>query len=232
MVVGRLTPSSRGRGKLSAQAITNSRARCDTSEIPLATHIVEMAPTSKPKTGSSKGPNKRSGGSKTPSKSGPSFKAKKPGSKPASKPSQLKTKSSTPSVKKKPPHMRYTEKELKVPQLNGILPAGVQKRPNAKKGKVFCDDKDQMNAILAIVMAEKEGNIESRMMRARQLEEIREARRLEAEKRAEGHKDKFEERKQEIKEKKKARRNGTAAVPEDAAEEKGSKKPRKRVAFG
>lgn len=38
-----------------------------------------------------------------------------------------------------------------------------------------------MMTILAIVNAEKEGQIESKMMKARQMEEIREARRKEAE---------------------------------------------------
>ena len=38
-----------------------------------------------------------------------------------------------------------------------------------------------MNTILAIVQAEKEGQIESKMMKARQLEEIRQAREKESE---------------------------------------------------
>ncbi|TKA77056.1 hypothetical protein B0A55_04405 [Friedmanniomyces simplex] len=182
------------------------------------------------KGGSSKPSNKRPS---KPSKTGSSFKAKKPSSKPAAKPTQQKTKSSAQSLKKKPPHMRYTEKELKVPQLNGIRPTGIQKRPNAKKGKKFVDDKDQMNAILALVMAEKEGNIESKMMRARQLEEVREARKLEAEKRVEGKKVGFEERKQDIKDKKrKGRRSETEGVPDEGEQKAPSKKPRKRVSFG
>lgn len=39
-----------------------------------------------------------------------------------------------------------------------------------------------MNTILAMVQADKEGEIESKMIRARQMEEIREARRVESEK--------------------------------------------------
>lgn len=42
--------------------------------------------------------------------------------------------------------------------------------------------------ILAIVNADKEGQIESKMMKARQMEEIREARRKEAEARQEQRK--------------------------------------------
>lgn len=45
--------------------------------------------------------------------------------------------------------------------------------------------------ILAIVNAEKEGQIESKMIKARQMEEIREAKRKEAEARAEKKKSKF-----------------------------------------
>lgn len=46
-------------------------------------------------------------------------------------------------------------------------------------------------AILNMVNAEKEGQIESKLMRARQLEEIREAKRKEAEARAEQKKSKL-----------------------------------------
>lgn len=185
----------------------------------------------KVKTGSAKSQNKRSTKSV---KSGSSSKGKKASSiKTAAKPTQQKTKSAATSTKKKPPHMRYTEKELKVPQLNGIRPTGIQKPPNAKKGKNFVDDKDQMNAILAMVMAEKEGNIESKMMRARQLEEVREARRVEAEKRVESKKAGLEERKQDIKDKKRKRgRNDAGGAREDAEEKAPAKKPKKRVSFG
>jgi 60S ribosomal subunit assembly/export protein LOC1 len=48
-----------------------------------------------------------------------------------------------------------------------------------------------MMTILAIVSAEKEGQIESKMIKARQMEEIREAKKKEAEARAEKRKSKF-----------------------------------------
>lgn len=193
----------------------------------------------KAKTAGTKGPGKRSTGS---SKSSSSSQAKKASStKSAAKPTQQKTKSAAGVTKKKPPHLRYSETELGVPQLNGIRPTGVQKRPNAKKGKTFVDDKDGMNAILAMVMAEKEGNIESKMMRARQLEEVREARRHEAEKRAESKKEGLEERKREIKDNRRKKRhtesdaaapaNGTAKK-DDEQQGKAARKPKKRVSFG
>ena len=184
------------------------------------------------KNGAAKGNNKRS---TKPSKFGSSSKTKTSSSlKSAAK--QHKPKPATASTKKKkPPHLRYSEKELKVPQLNGIRPSGVQKLPNKKKGKHFVDDGDGMRTILAMVMAEKEGNIESKMMRARQMEEIREARRVEAEKRVEGKKAGFEERKEEIKQSKKRQRrpdSGTTPDEQPRKDFKVSKKPRKRVSFG
>lgn len=79
----------------------------------------------------------------------------------------------------------YTEKELDIPQLNGIVPAGIAKPKGQKKGKVFVDDPASMMAIMSMVNANKDKDVESRIMRARQLEEVREAKRKEAESRAE-----------------------------------------------
>lgn len=53
-------------------------------------------------------------------------------------PKQQKTKSAPGPVKKKP--RIYTEKELGIPKLNMITPAGVQLPKGKKKGKVFVDD--------------------------------------------------------------------------------------------
>ena len=50
---------------------------------------------------------------------------------------------------------------------------------------------ESMMTILAIVSADKEGQIESKMMKSRQMEEIREARRKEAEARQEQRKSKL-----------------------------------------
>ena len=155
-------------------------------------------------------------------------------------PTQHKPKPSTLSLKhkhKKPPHLRYKETELNVPQLNGIRPAGVLKPPKTKKGKQFVDDKESMNAILAMVMAEKEGNIESKMMRARQMEEIREAKRLEAEKRVEGKRQGLEARKQEIKTGKKrysGPQDDSTATSQESRRNSGSRSNERtrRVRFG
>lgn len=148
-----------------------------------------MAPT-KPKSGGpskggpSKGGPSKGGPSKgkgAPSKSTSSSKVKKP-SGPKPKPTQQKTKASKHGPQRKKRRV-YSEKELGIPTLNSIKPAGIQKPHGMKKGKTFVDDKESMMTILAMVQAEKEGNIESKMMRARQMEEIREARKAETEKR-------------------------------------------------
>ncbi|KAL9601864.1 MAG: hypothetical protein Q9219_002216 [cf. Caloplaca sp. 3 TL-2023] len=98
-------------------------------------------------------------------------------------PKQQKTKRSAgPPNRKK---MVYTEKELGLPKLNMITPVGVS-RPKGKK-----KEKESMMTIMAIVNANKEGQIESKMMKSRQMEEIREARRKEAEARQQQRKSKL-----------------------------------------
>ncbi|KAF1844833.1 uncharacterized protein K460DRAFT_405112 [Cucurbitaria berberidis CBS 394.84] len=128
----------------------------------------------------------------------------------------------------------YTEKELDIPLLNGIIPAGIAKPKGEKKGKKFVDDPASMMAIMAVVHADKEGRLESKIAKARQLEEIREAKRKEAEVRSDDKKAKFEERKQDLK--KKRRRHSDPSKGEEAEHEhsdkKGKFKPRKRVSFG
>lgn len=103
--------------------------------------------------------------------------------------------------------------------------------------------------ILAMVQAEKEGNIESKMIRARQMEEIREARKAEAEKREAGRKEKLvrigytfntqytmlttlqEGVKDELRKKK--NKKGTKSSDADMDVEPAAEKPRKkRVSFG
>ncbi|KAF1990074.1 hypothetical protein K402DRAFT_325916 [Aulographum hederae CBS 113979] len=154
-------------------------------------------------------------------------------SKPTARPNpvQVKTKPSLGPQKKK--KRVYTDKELGIPALNMITPAGVQKPKNKKKGKVFVDDKESMMTILAMVNAEKEGAIESKMMKARQMEEIREARKAEAEARAEKKKEKWEETKASFKKGKKRKDDTEDPKPVSAADaNKELKRNRKRVSFG
>lgn len=95
-----------------------------------------------------------------------------------------------------------------------------------------------MMTILAMVNAEKEGQIESKMMKARQLEEIREAKKKEAEARHAQKKSKLDAAKDSIRNKKKHKGDGdqsskTAgdASASKANGSKSSKPKRKSVSF-
>ncbi|KAK4156303.1 hypothetical protein C8A00DRAFT_12734 [Chaetomidium leptoderma] len=133
----------------------------------------------------------------------------------------------------------YTEKELGLPELNMITPVGVTKPKGKKKGKVFVDDRESMTTILALVQAEKNGQIESKMMRARQMEEIREARRVEADKKEEERNAKLEDTKDSLRKKRKrAATNGKGREEEEesikavaATGTKAAKPKKKRVSF-
>lgn len=109
-----------------------------------------------------------------------------------------------------------------------ITPIGVTKPRGKKKGKVFVDDAESMMTILAIVSAEKEGQIESKMVKARQMEEIREARKKEQEKREEARKDKLEDVKDGLRKK----RLRKMKIPVEAQVEEINRKPKKKVSFG
>ncbi|ORY15458.1 hypothetical protein BCR34DRAFT_622876 [Clohesyomyces aquaticus] len=121
------------------------------------------------------------------------------------KPGGAQKTKSKPSDPRKKKRRVYSETELNIPKLNGIIPAGIAKPHGQKKGKVFVDDAEGMLAIMSVVNAEKEGHIESKIMRARQLEEVREAKRAEAAKRSEDKKASFEDVKQKLKKKRKGR---------------------------
>ncbi|KAL0260402.1 60S ribosomal subunit assembly/export protein [Diplodia seriata] len=134
--------------------------------------------------------------------------------------------------KKKKKQRTYTEAELGIPTLNMITPAGVQKPKGKKKGKVFVDDQESMMTILAMVNAEKEGQIESKMMKARQMEEIREARKKEAEVRSDKKREKLEETKDSLRKKRKSKPESAAEKKEETLSTKPAKPNRKRVSFG
>lgn len=161
-----------------------------------------MAPISKP-AGKNKRPSKSLGSGKSNNNN-----TKLSG---ASKARTLKSKEPPPKLQKgarnlatlKRKRRIYTEQELDIPTLNMITPIGVEKPKGKKKGKIFVDDRESMLTILSMVNAEKEGQIESKMMKARQMEEIREARKVESEKREELRKSKFKEAKDSIRKKRK-----------------------------
>ncbi|KAI5303425.1 hypothetical protein KEM56_007557 [Ascosphaera pollenicola] len=151
-------------------------------------------------------------------------------------PQEMKNKSrSAPDMLQKKKKREYTEKELNLPALNQITPVGVTKPRGKKKGKVYVDDQESMMTILAMVNAEKEGQIGSKMMKARQMEEIREARRKEAEVRQQQKNDKLEAVKQSIKRHKKkdgfSAEKGSDSNKGDGQKDASSKKSRKTVSF-
>ncbi|KAI9841044.1 MAG: 60S ribosomal subunit assembly/export protein [Thelocarpon superellum] len=123
----------------------------------------------------------------------------------------------------------YSAEELGVPTLNMVTPAGVQAPKGKKRGKVFVDDRESMMTILAMVNADKEGQIESKMMKARQMEEIREARRKEAEVRQEAKRSKFEDTKASVR--KSRKRKSSAPDGPELTKSSAMSTPRKRVAF-
>ncbi|KAI1375159.1 60S ribosomal subunit assembly/export protein loc-1 [Hypoxylon crocopeplum] len=131
----------------------------------------------------------------------------------------------------------YTEKELGIPELNMVTPVGVTKPKGKKKGKVFVDDKESMNTILAMVQADKEGEIESKMIKARQMEEIREARKVEAEKKEEEKKASLDETKESLRRKRKRTKQSNDDGVDDGIKDvasagtKAAKPKKKRVSF-
>ncbi|VUC24653.1 unnamed protein product [Clonostachys rosea] len=131
---------------------------------------------------------------------------------------------------KKPKKKVYTAEELNIPKLNMITPVGVVKPRGKKKGKIFVDDKEGMNTILSLVQAEKEGQIESKMIKARQLEEIREARRVEAEKKEDEKKAKLENMKDSLRKKRKRKSAGNEDESLNEVSSTGTKatKPKKK----
>ncbi|KAI0471931.1 60S ribosomal subunit assembly/export protein loc-1 [Xylariaceae sp. FL0804] len=174
------------------------------------------------------------GGSKS-SKSGPADGIVKPKRKGPPQAKQVK-KSTAADLLRKRRKKVYSEKELGIPQLNTVTPIGVTKPKGQKKGKVFVDDKESMNTILAMVQADKDGEIESKMMRARQMEQIREARRAESEKKDAEKKSKLDETKESLRKKRKRSKTSDGEGDVDGVREAvtaGTKasKPKKRVSF-
>ena len=86
--------------------------------------------------------------------------------------------------------------------------------------------------ILAMVNAEKEGQIESKLIKARQMEEIREARRREAEARQEEKRSKIEETKDSLKRRRKQKPDSEAIPEKPRDTQTQSRTNKKRVSFG
>ncbi|KAF5094085.1 hypothetical protein D0Z00_003714 [Geotrichum galactomycetum] len=120
-------------------------------------------------------------------------------------------------------------KKLNIPKLNkAIDPEGI-KRPRGKKGKVFADS-DAMMRILYTVTENVDSRNASKLEKARQLEAIREAKRVEMEKKEQERSDKLETKKREIKQAKRNKGKKNAAPVESANDTDGGKK-KKKVSF-
>lgn len=86
---------------------------------------------------------------------------------------------------------------------------------------------ESMLTILAMVHADKDGQIESKMMKARQMEEIREARKAEQDKRIEIRKAKLDETKEGMRKKRKREKAGGDAMEGVEKKERLGTKPLK-----
>lgn len=117
---------------------------------------------------------------------------------------------------------RYTDAQLKLPTLNGIIPAGVTKPRGKKKGKVFVEDKETMMDILELVNNSVDGVIQGKVEKNRRLEVIREQKRKEQERREKEKEAKLEDVKDSLKKKRK-RKGGNPTKDDDDVDEKPTK---------
>ncbi|KAF5096504.1 hypothetical protein DV451_004221 [Geotrichum candidum] len=121
------------------------------------------------------------------------------------------------------------QKKLNIPKLNrAIDPEGI-KRTRGKKGKVFADS-DAMMRILYTVTENVDSRNASKLEKARQLEAIREAKRVEMEKKEQERSEKLENKKREIKKAKRSK--GRKSAPEaESVSDAGDSKKKKKVSF-
>lgn len=131
----------------------------------------------------------------------------------------------------------YSEKELDLPVLNRAIIPGA-KIPRGKKGKKFVDEKDenaiQLSRIISEVIIKDEKRDFSKIEKSQRLEELRELKRKEIEKKEAAKNDKLEAKKSEIKNKaSKARqdRRKRAKLEAKSKEAEAQKPKKKSVSF-